>query len=103
MNGRIRELLRLDVTAKDFRTWKATATVARQLSDVDRATSSSGRARQAREAIAQAADLLGNTPSVARSSYVDPRIIDLFDGGRTIGPVRSENGLDREVVNLLTT
>jgi DNA topoisomerase IB len=102
VNERIRELLKLDVTAKDFRTWKATTTVARQLADVERATSSSGRARQVREAIAQAAELLGNTPSVARSSYVDPRVADLFEDGHTIGPARSENGVDRAVVDLLT-
>ena len=102
VNGHIRELLELDVTAKDFRTWKATTTVARQLADVQRASSGSGRARQVREAIAQAAELLGNTLSVARSSYVDPRVIDLFEDGHTIGRVRSENGLDRAVVALLT-
>ena len=102
VNGRIRELLKLDVTAKDFRTWKATTTVARQLAGTARATSAAGRARQVREAIAQAADMLGNTPSVARSSYVDPRVIDLFEDGHTIGPARSENGVDRAVVALLT-
>ena len=102
VNERIRELLKLDVTAKDFRTWKATTTVACHLADVERAASGSGRARQVREAIAQAAEMLGNTPSVARSSYVDPRVIDLFEDGHTIGSVRSENGLDRAVVALLT-
>jgi len=103
VNERIRELLELEVTAKDFRTWKATTTVARELADVERATSESGRARQIRAAIADAAELLGNTPAVARSSYVDPRVIDLFEDGHTIGPTRSENGLDRAVVALLTS
>jgi DNA topoisomerase IB len=102
VNEHIRALLRLDVTAKDFRTWKATTTVARQLAEVERSTSSSGRARQVREAIAQAAEMLGNTASVARSSYVDPRVIDLFEDGHTIGRARSENGLDRAVVALLS-
>jgi DNA topoisomerase IB len=102
VNERIRELLKLDVTAKDFRTWKATTTVARQLADVERAKSASGRARQVRDAIDQAAQLLGNTPSVAKSSYVDPRVIDLFEDGRTIGPARSEKDVDRAVVALLT-
>jgi DNA topoisomerase IB len=103
VNERIGQLLKLDVTAKDFRTWKATTTVARRLAEVERATSGSGRARQVRDAVAQAAELLGNTPSVARSSYVDPRVIDLFEDEHTIGRVRSENGLDRAVVALLTT
>ncbi|HKY58113.1 MAG TPA: DNA topoisomerase IB [Aeromicrobium sp.] len=102
VNERIRELSRLDVTAKDFRTWKATATVAKHLADVERAPSASGRGRQVRAAIAEAADLLGNTVSVARSSYVDPRVVDLFEDGHTIGRVRSENGVDRAVVDLLT-
>jgi DNA topoisomerase-1 len=102
VNDHIRELLKLDVTAKDFRTWKATTTVACKLADVERATSGSGRARQVRDAIAEAAELLGNTPSVARSSYVDPRVIDLFEDGHTIGQARSENDLDRAVVRLLT-
>jgi len=29
---------------------------------------------------------LGNTPTVARASYVDPRVIDLFEDGATISP-----------------
>lgn len=102
VNERIRELLALEVTAKDFRTWKATTTVARELADVERPASASARARLVRAAIARAADLLGNTPSVARSSYVDPRVVDLFEDGFTIGPARSENGVDRAVVSLLT-
>ncbi len=102
VNDHIRELFKLDVTAKDFRTWKATTTVARQLAGVERATSSSGRARQVRDAIDQAAELLGNTPSVAKSSYVDPRVIDLFEDGHTIGPARSEKDVDKAVVALLT-
>jgi len=102
VNEHIRQLLKLEATAKDFRTWKATTTVACHLADLQRATSSSGRSRQVREAIAQAAEMLGNTPSVARSSYVDPRVIDLFEDGRTIDRPRSENGVDRAVVALLS-
>ena len=30
------------------------------------------------------AHYLGNTPAVARSSYIDPRVFDRFDGGVTI-------------------
>jgi DNA topoisomerase IB len=103
VNEHIRGLLKLEATAKDFRTWKATTTAARHLAEVTRTTSESGRARHVRAAIAQAAQLLGNTPSVARSSYVDPRVIDLYEDGRTIGTTRSERDLDRAVVALLTT
>jgi DNA topoisomerase IB len=102
VNDLIRTLSGLEVTAKDFRTWKATVTVARELAAGQRSASRSGRAGQVRSAIERAADLLGNTPSVARASYVDPRVIDLFEDGTTIGRPRSENGVDQAVVRLLT-
>ena len=34
----------------------------------------------------EVAGYLGNTPAVARASYVDPRVIDLFNDGLTISP-----------------
>ena len=36
------------------------------------------------DAIAEVARYLGNTPAVARSSYIDPRVVDRFMGGETI-------------------
>ena len=36
-------------------------------------------------AMKEVAEFLGNTPALARSSYVDPRVIDAFEEGRTIG------------------
>jgi DNA topoisomerase-1 len=38
--------------------------------------------------MAQAAAVLGNTPSIARKSYVDPRLLDHFAAGATIDPRR---------------
>ena len=34
----------------------------------------------------EVAEFLGNTPALARSSYVDPRVVDAYEEGRTIGP-----------------
>lgn len=34
----------------------------------------------------EVAEYLGNTPAVARSAYVDPRLLDLFADGKTIDP-----------------
>jgi DNA topoisomerase IB len=39
-----------------------------------------------KKAMVQVADYLGNTPRVARRSYVDPRVIDRFEEGVTIAP-----------------
>ncbi len=101
VNQRVGELFQMDVTAKDFRTWHATVTVALALADVEPHRTQRGRAGQVRAAVQEAADLLGNTPSVARSSYVDPRVIDLFEAGQTAGRPRTEDGRDRAVVALL--
>ena len=42
------------------------------------------------------AQYLGNTPAVARASYIDPRVFDRYRGGVTIGLVgiaeRDEDG-----------
>lgn len=53
-----------------------------------RAATRSRRAddRAIAEAMRQAAEALGNTPAIARTSYVDPRIVDLFRAGETIDP-----------------
>ena len=101
INEHIRELVGMDVTAKDFRTWHGTVLVASTLAAQEPASSRTGRAKQVRAAVNAAADLLGNTPTVARSSYIDPRVIDLFEEGQTIEPRRSQDALDRAVVALL--
>lgn len=75
------------MTAKDFRTWHGTVTAAVALASQDRSPSTSGRTKQTRAAIREAAELLGNTPAVARSAYVDPRVIDLFEAGHTLAPL----------------
>ncbi|MEU7953549.1 DNA topoisomerase IB, partial [Micromonospora chalcea] len=41
------------------------------------------------------AELLGNTPTVARASYVDPRVVDLYHDG-VLAPVQPE--MPREAV-----
>jgi DNA topoisomerase I len=77
-------------SAKDFRTWNATvlaAVVLATLAAERPAGSRSARARLKRLAVNRVADYLGNTPAVCRSSYIDPRIFDRFDGGLTIGGV----------------
>jgi DNA topoisomerase IB len=42
----------------------------------------------------EVADYLGNTPAVARSSYVDPRVVDLFEDGITVEPALRRLGAD---------
>ncbi len=111
VNAYMRELFAGEVTAKDFRTWRATASVAASLAAVPRASSKTARAKQVRQAMVTASDYLGNTVAVVKSSYVDPRVVDLFEDGQTIKPLphkgsRTErqvlDRLDRAVVKLLS-
>jgi DNA topoisomerase IB len=82
-----------EFTAKDFRTWNATVTAAEALALTSpppdkRAARLSARkaATLVSHAMKEVAATLGNTPAVARRSYVDPRVIDRFVEGRTIQP-----------------
>ena len=78
-----------DYSAKDFRTWHATvlAAVGLAVSGEVATMSRAARKRAVKRAIEDVAYHLGNTPTVARASYIDPRVFDRFDGGLTIGGV----------------
>jgi DNA topoisomerase-1 len=75
------------VSAKDFRTWAATVLAFRAL----RAAPVPEREAQAKrlmvDAIGEVADRLGNTPAVARASYVDPSVIEAWREG-SLGRLR---------------
>ena len=74
-------------SAKDFRTWNATAFAAARLDYFERRPTPRPRSRQRviRAVVKEVAEMLGNTPAVARSSYIDPRVIDNYLSGTTIG------------------
>ena len=41
--------------------------------------------------------MLGNTPAVARGSYVDPRVIERYEGGETVGDALAVTQVDAVV------
>lgn len=81
VNRYLRKHLGTEFTAKDFRTWGANVTVARALQRYDsEELHGPGAARVASQsAVKAAAEILGNTPAIARSSYIDPRMLAAFD------------------------
>ena len=85
INAYLREITGGDFTAKDFRTWHATVlcAVALAVSDVVPAAESA-RKRAITRAVKEVSHYLGNTPTVCRASYIDPRVIDLYNDGVTI-------------------
>ncbi|MGN6187410.1 MAG: DNA topoisomerase IB [Conexibacter sp.] len=85
VNAYLKEAAGGDFSAKDFRTWHATALCAVALAvRVQDASSRTSRRRLVKAAIDEVATFLGNTPAVARGSYVDPRIVDRFEEGLTV-------------------
>jgi DNA topoisomerase IB len=85
VNTYLRERTGEDMTAKDFRTWHATVLAAAALAESDEpGDSKASRRRAVKAMLAEVSDFLGNTPAIARSSYVDPRVIDLYEDGVTI-------------------
>ena len=81
INDYLREASGAEMTAKDFRTWHATVLAAIQLAGAGPQHSASARRRTVARVMREVAELLGNTPAVARASYVDPRVVDLFHDG----------------------
>lgn len=86
VNGYLRELIGIEVSAKDFRTWHGTVHAAVALAERTDAHTVTARKRAIAAAFREVSDYLGNTPAVARSAYVDPRIVEHYLDGRTIRP-----------------
>lgn len=95
INGYLREVMGEEVSAKDFRTWHATVLTAVGLAVSTRAPASAHARKQAvNRVVKEVAHYLGNTPAVCRSSYIDPRVLDLYDDGTTIAASLERLGAD---------
>lgn len=65
-------------SAKDFRTWTATVLAFRALQAAERPTSAPDAQRTVVSAVRETAERLGNTPAVARLSYVHPAVLEAY-------------------------
>jgi DNA topoisomerase IB len=101
INAYIKQVVGGEVSAKDFRTWHGTVIAAVALAQADaKARTASARKRAVSAAMKEVSLYLGNTPTVARASYVDPRLVDLFNDGATIPPELA--GKDRDLSDGVT-
>jgi DNA topoisomerase IB len=64
--------------------------------------SESARKRAITRVVQEVAAHLGNTPAVARASYIDPRVIELYENGRTIAAALGDLGRDAHFGELAT-
>ena len=100
VNEDIRRRTGGDFTAKDFRTLRGSATAALELARSGPRDTKRGRRRAIVAAMAATADALGNTPAIARASYVDPRVVDRYEHGETVN-ARSGRAIETELAELL--
>ena len=114
INGYLKDLTGLDVSAKDFRTWNATvlAAVGLAVSPLPRSSATS-RKRAIARVVTEVSQYLGNTPAVCRASYIDPRVIERYQRGDTIvdaldrlgdteeGSLATQGAIEEAVLQLL--
>jgi DNA topoisomerase I len=81
VNDYLREVSGADITAKDFRTWAGTVLAYRALRALAPGTDERSARHNVVEAVKLTAGRLGNTPAVARRSYVHPAILEAYLDG----------------------
>lgn len=103
VNAYIREAMGEGFSAKDFRTWAGTVSAARAFRDMDPPTSQTDGRRKITVCMKAVAGLLGNTPTVCRSSYVHPVVVDLYESGRIaeVLPGSETKGFEPALMKLL--
>jgi DNA topoisomerase-1 len=111
LNDYVQEYLGEEFTAKDFRTWGGTLLAAVALAEHGVAESETQGKRTIAAVMRTVGERLGNTPAVARASYVSPAVVEQYLDGRTIDDFRPRHlrvvgardiGLDREELALLS-
>jgi DNA topoisomerase-1 len=84
LNARFKELVGDEYSVKDLRTWHGTVLAAVALVDADPPVSKTVIKRVESAVMKEVAEELGNTPAVARGSYVDPRVVTGYERELTI-------------------
>ena len=111
LNDYIREYMDQDFTAKDFRTWGGTLLAAIALAEREPAETVAAQKRTIAAVMRTVGEQLGNTPAVARASYVSPAVVEQYLDDRTIDDFRPRHlrvvgardmGLDLEEQALLS-
>jgi DNA topoisomerase-1 len=90
VNAYLKEISGAEITAKDFRTWSATVLMAAALAEQPKPATRTARNRVVKQAYVRVSEQLGNTPTVAKASYVDPRVVDRWEHGEDIAAQLAE-------------
>ncbi|MGE5681678.1 MAG: DNA topoisomerase IB [Bacillota bacterium] len=113
VNNYLKEIIGMDFTAKDFRTWGGTVLAAKEFNRLGPAESETDSKKKIIQTVKTVSHALNNTPSVCRKYYIHPEVITSFTEGTLFEEIKnaSENrdntqpfGLDAEelaVLNIL--
>jgi len=88
LNDYIQSVMGDEFTAKDFRTWGGTLTAALAFAERGIPETETEVRRVVARVMRTVGERLGNTPAVARSSYVSPAVVEQYLDGRTIEDFR---------------
>ena len=103
VNAYIREAMGEQFSAKDFRTWAATVSAARALREMEPPGSATDARRKLNACAKAVAGLLGNTPTVCRSSYIHPRVFEMYETCEIARlPGADTSGFERALIRALT-
>lgn len=91
VNDYIKRSMGEEFTAKDFRTWGGTllATSAILKEELDTHAAKSVQKKLISTVVKRVARRLGNTPAIARSSYIDPRVFVAFEDSVKLSKLKS--------------
>jgi DNA topoisomerase I len=105
LNEYIKAFMSADFSGKDFRTWGGTLLAAIEFAERGPVEGKGEQKRAVTAVVRKVAERLGNTPAVARSSYISPAVVEQYLEGRTLEDFRPRHlrivtardiGLDRE-------
>lgn len=88
LNARFKEMVGDEYTVKDLRTWHGTVLAAAAFVDADPPVEPKVVKRVVSAVMKEVSAELGNTPAVARTSYVDPRVVRAYEQNITIEAAR---------------
>jgi DNA topoisomerase IB len=98
VNAYVRALTGGSFTAKDFRTLRGTILAAEALARIGTVDTKADLKRAELLAVRATAEKLGNTPAVARNSYIDPRVFTLYRRGKLMDLDGSHDAAIRRLI-----
>jgi DNA topoisomerase IB len=103
LNIRFKELVGDEYSVKDLRTWHGTVLAATALAEADPPDSERVAKRAVSAVMKQVSADLGNTPAVARSAYVDPRVVTGYRRGMTIAAAAQRAARQKDAADAACT